>query len=197
MATLSQVGIPGIGTGILHPKAKNRFRVFFSGLGGGSASSATLPNDLSLQVITWTRPNWSTEEIQQDRYNARIFIAGKYNFEPCSMTIEDDITNRASQAITAQHEAQQRLVGATGPWLNSEATASGYKFGATFEQLDGNEVVVEQWKYEGCWISSIDYADMDYSTGEKVSINLTMRFDLVHQILMPAVTGSSIGGLNP
>ncbi len=195
MATMSQAGIPGVGTGLLHPKAKNRWRTFFSGLGGTSAASATMPNDLSLQVITFTRPSFSFEEIQQDRYNARVWIAGKYNFEPMTMTIEDDVTNRASSAIQAQLESQQRLVGATGPWLNAEATASGYKFGTIFEQLDGNEVVLEQWKFEGCWISAIDYTDMDVSTGEKVTINLTLRYDLARQVLNPAITGSSIGGL--
>lgn len=195
MATLSQVGIAGVGNGILMPKAQNRWRAIFVGLGGATGASAGVPNDLSLQVITATRPSFSFEEIQQDRYNSRVYVGGKQTFEPCSMTVEDDITNRASTAIQTQLETQQRLIGATGPWLNTEATASGYKFGMMVEMLDGNELVVEQWKYEGCFFQAVDFGQLDYSTAEKIIINLTIRYDHVRQNLINAVTGSSIGGL--
>jgi hypothetical protein len=195
MATLSQAGIAGVGNGILHPKHKNRWRVLFTGLGGNLGASAGVPNDLSMQVITVTRPSLNFEEIQLDRYNSRAYVGGKHTFDPCQMTVEDDVTNKASNAIQTQLERQQRLIGATGPWLNTEATAFGYKFGMTLEMLDGNETVVEGWKYEGCFLQAVDWTDLDYSTGEKVTINLTVRFDHVRQLLIPAVTGSALGGL--
>lgn len=195
MATLSQAGIAGLGNVIMHPKHKNRWRVVFQGLGGALGSNANVPNDLSLQIVTVTRPSISYEEVQLDRYNSRVFVAGKHNFEPCTMTVEDDVTNRATNAIQTQLESQQRLIGASGPWLNTEATAFGYKFGMILEQLDGNETVVEQWKYEGCFLSAVDYGDGDYSTGEKMTITLTVRFDHTRQTLTNAVTGSAIGGL--
>ena len=195
MATLSQVGIAGVGNGVLHPKHKNKWSVLFSGLGGILGSNAGVPNDLSMQVVTFTRPSLSYEEIQLDRYNSRIYVPGKQTFEPCSITIEDDITNRASNAIQTQLEKQQRLIGATGPWLNTDATAFGYKFGMILEMLDGNETVCESWKYEGCFIQTVDWDSLDYSTGEKVMINLTVRFDHARQQLVSSVTGSAIGGL--
>jgi len=195
MATLSQVGIAGVGNGILHPKHKNRWRALFTGLGGALGASAGVPNELSMQVVTVTRPSLSYEEVQLDRYNSRAYVAGKHEFQPCSMTVEDDVTNKASNAIQTQLERQQRLIGASGPWLNTEATAFAYKFGTLVEMLDGNETVVESWKYEGCFLSAVDWTDLDYSTGEKVTINLTIRFDHARQLLIPAVQGSAIGGL--
>lgn len=195
MGTLSQVGIPGVGNGVLHPKAKNRWRAIFVGLGGILGSNSSVPNDLSLQVITFTRPSLTYEEIQLDRYNSRVWVAGKHNFEPLTVTVEDDITNRATNAIQTQLERQQRLIGANGPWLNTEATALGYKFGVRLEQLDGNETVVEVWKYEGSWFTAVDWGDADYATGDKMVITLTVRYDHVRQTLIPAVTGSAIGGL--
>ena len=195
MATLSQAGIAGVGNGILHPKHKNRWRVLFTGLGGNLGASAGVPNDLSMQVITVTRPSLNFEEVQLDRYNSRAYVGGKHTFDPCQMTVEDDVTNKASNAIQTQLERQQRLIGATGPWLNTEATAFGYKFGMVLEMLDGNETVVEGWKYEGCFLQTVDWTDLDYSTGEKVTINMTVRFDHVRQLLIPAVTGSALGGL--
>lgn len=195
MATLSQAGIAGLGNVVMHPKHKNRWRVIFTGLGGALGNNANVPNDLSLQVVTATRPSISYEEVQLDRYNSRVFVAGKHNFEPCSLTVEDDQTNRATYAVQTQLESQQRLIGASGPWLNTEATAFGYKFGMLLEQLDGNESVVESWKYEGCFLSAVDYGDLDYSTGEKVTITITVRYDHARQVLSNVVTGSAIGGL--
>ena len=61
--------------------------------------------------------------------------------------------------------------------------------------VDGNEAVVESWKYEGCFLQSVDWGDVDYSTGEKMTISLTVRYDHARQVLVSAVTGSAIGGL--
>lgn len=195
MANLSQAGIAGIGNGILHPKQKNKWRAVFIGLGGSVGGTAGVPNDLSLQVITATRPNLSWEEVQLDRYNSRAYVFGKHTFEPMTMTVEDDITNRATNAIQTQLERQQRLIGATGPWWNSDATALSYKFGMKLEMLDGNEAVTEQWIYEGCGIQAVDYGDLDYAVGEKMQISLTIRFDIARQVLVGSVSGSAIGGL--
>lgn len=194
MGTLSQVGIPGVGTGILQPKAKNKWRVIFNGLGGTSGATAGTGNSLSLQAITVSRPSLDFDEVPLDRYNSRAYVAGKHTFDPCSITIEDDITNRASNAIQTQLEMQQRLIGASGPWLNSAATASSYKFGTILELLDGNETVTETWKLEGCWIKSTNWDDLDFSDGGKVTIQLSIRFDHARQILNGAVTGSALGG---
>lgn len=195
MGTLAQVGIAGIGNGVMQPKHKNRWRAVFIGLGGALGATSSSPNDLSLQAITFTRPSVSYEEVQLDRYNSRVYVPGKHTFEPLTITIEDDVTNRASAAIQQQLERQQRLIGANGPWLNTEATAFAFKFGTQLEMLGGNEEVVEQWKYEGCYLSAVDWTDLDYSTGEKVTIQLTIRFDHVHHNLLANVTGSAIGGL--
>lgn len=195
MATLSQVGIYGIGNGILHPKHKNRWHVIFTGLGGTNGAVANTPNDLSMQLVTASRPNLSFEEFALDRYNSRAYVAGKHTFDPITVTLEDDVTNKASNAIQTQLERQQRLIGATGPWLNTEATASSYKFGMLMEQLDGNETIVESWKVEGCWLQTVNWGDWDYSTGDKVMITLTIRYDHARQVLVPAVTGNAIGGL--
>ena len=81
MGTLSQVGIAGVSTGILHPRHQNRFRVLFSGLGGVLGSSAGVPNDLSMQVITCTLPNLSFEEVVLDRYNSRAYVLGKHHLQ--------------------------------------------------------------------------------------------------------------------
>lgn len=191
MGTLAQMGIPGAGNGILAPKLKNRWRVFFQNIGaGGTGSSA----DLTLQATTVSRPQLSFEEVALHRYNSVAYVGGKHSWDPMNLTVEDDITGRASQIVANQLEAQQKLIGATGPWLNATPTASGYKFGTKIHLLDGNEGVVEEWLVEGCWISSVEYGDLDYSASDAQTINLTIRFDHARQTLSGAGYGTALGG---
>lgn len=195
MATLSQAGIYGVGVGVLHPKHRNRFNVIFSGLGGATGATAGTATNLSMQIVTVNRPSIEFEEVQLDRYNSRAYVAGKHSFQPVQMTVEDDVTNLATTAIQTQLELQQRLIGATGPWLNTEATASSYKFGMTINMLDGNETILESWLYEGCYLSAAEYGELAYAEGNQVTINLTIRFDHTRQVIGPDIGGSAIGGL--
>lgn len=187
MATLSQNGIPGSGNGILHPKHKNRYQILFIGMSGTGTN-------LTRQAITFNRPSLDFEEITLHRYNSIAFVAGKHNWSSTSITIEDDLTGLATAAIQAQLERQQRLIGADGTngnWHNAAPTASAYKFAMRCEQLDGNETVSEIWLMEGCWIQAADYGELDYSSGDAVQIQLTIRFDHARQQINSAANGSA------
>lgn len=178
MATINDIGIPGVGSGILQPKMKNRWRVTFANLGGGIDSQP-----LSLQATTVTRPVLSFEEVQLDRYNSRAFVAGKHMFEPMTITFEDDVTGQASQVIQDQIQNQQFLTGAEGPFLAASGEGSIYKFVTYLDMLDGNEQVIEKWTVEGCFIQNIDYMDLDYAASEAVMMTLTIRYDHARQDL--------------
>lgn len=176
------MGIPGVGSGILQPKLKNKWRVTFANFGGGANSQP-----VSMQAITVTRPTLSFEEVQLDRYNSRAWVAGKHTFEPMTLTLEDDITGTASQVIQEQLQKQQWLIGAEGQWLASAGEGGAYKFVTYLDLLDGNDQVVEKWTSEGCWIQNADYTDLDFAASEAVQITLTIRYDHARQ---------DIGGYN-
>jgi hypothetical protein len=176
MATINDIGIPGVGTGILQPKLKNRWRVTFAGLGGGADSQP-----LSMQAITVDRPKLQFEEVQLDRYNSRAWVAGKHTWDPVTLVAEDDISGTATRVIQEQLQLQQWLIGAEGAWLAAAAEGSKYKFVTYLQQLDGNEQVIETWTLEGCWLSRCDWDALDYSASETVKINMTIRFDHARQ----------------
>lgn len=178
MSTINDFGIPGVGSGILHPKHKNRWRVTFANLGGGADSQP-----LSTQAVTVSRPKVSFEEIELHRYNSRAWVAGKHSWEPMSLTIEDDVTGTASSVIQAQLQKQQWLIGAEGQWLAAAGEGSLYKFVTYLDMLDGNDQVIEKWTVEGCFIQNADYGDLDYAANEKVTISLSIRFDHARQIV--------------
>jgi hypothetical protein len=194
MATLSQMGIPGSGNGILAPKLKNRWQVRFIGIAKAANGNG---KDLTAQAVTVSRPSLSFEEVKLDRYNSTAYVAGKHSWEPLNLTVEDDITGLAATVVQQQLEGQQRLIGAdssSGQWLNAEPTASGYKFALKLELLDGNEGVVETWKLEGCFIQAADWGELDYSASEAAQISLTIRFDHAYQEVAGQGYGTAIGG---
>jgi hypothetical protein len=189
MAVLSDVGNDGTNMGIFQPKLKNRWRVTFIGIGGGANGTynggGSLDADfLTVQAITASRPKLSFEKITLDRYNSKVFIAGKHSFDPMNLVFEDDTGGNVSQALQNQLESQQNII-SQFPSALLPASAAGelYKFAIRIDMLDGNETVFESWSVEGCWIENIDYTDLDYAANESVKINLTVSFDHARQKL--------------
>lgn len=179
MSTLSNFGIPGVSAGsILHPKHKNKWRVTFRNIGAGVDSQP-----LSAQAKIISRPKLNFDPVQLDRYNGRAFVAGKYDFEPINLTVEDDITGQATRVVQEQLQVQQWLIGAEGPFLATGTEGSNYKFETALDMLDGNQTVIEKWIMLGCFFLNVDWGDLDYSTGEQVDITLTIRYDHACQVI--------------
>lgn len=191
MASISEAGIYGVGTGILHPKHRNRWNVIFVGLGRNTGN----PIDLSMQTKSLNLPSVQFEEVKLDRYNSVAYVAGKHTFDPLNLSVEDDVTNRATTAIRTQFEAQQRLIGASGPWLNTEATASTYKFKLLINSLDGNETILETWVCQGCWFSANNWGEIDYADGTQRVMQLTIRYDHAYQLADINDLGTALGGI--
>lgn len=178
MSTINDIGIPGVGSGILHPKHKNRWRVTFANLGGGVDSQP-----VSMQATKINRPHLKFEKVQLHRYNSISYIATKHSFEPLNLTLQDDVTGTASRVLQAQLQKQQWLIGAEGQWLAAAGEGSVYKFVTYLDMLDGNDQVIEKWTIEGCWIEDADWGELAYETGEPVEIQLVISLDNARQVL--------------
>lgn len=182
MSTISDMGIPGVGSGILHPKHKNRWRVTFANMGGGTDSQP-----VSMQAVTVSRPKLTFEKVPLHRYNSVAYVAGKHSWDPMTLTLQDDVTGTAGAVIQAQLQKQQWLIGAEGQWLAAAGEGSLYKFVTYLDMLDGNDQVIEKWTIEGCWIENADWTDLDYSSSDPVTISLSLSYDHARQ---------NIGGYN-
>ena len=120
----------------------------------------------------------------------------KYAFDAARMSVEDDLNSLASNAIQQQITRQQQLIGSGAPFLATAASGSEYKFGMVLQQLNGNDTVIEEWAYEGCWIKGSDYGEGDYSSTEAMKITLEIRYDMVRQsIKQTGSTGLATGGV--
>jgi hypothetical protein len=178
MSTIADIGIPGVGSGILHPKQKNRWRVTFANMGGGTDSQP-----VSMQATKITRPKVKFEKVTLHRYNSVSYIAAKHSWDPLELTLEDDVSSLAATVVQAQQQKQQWLIGAQGQWLAAAGEGSLYKFVTYLSQLDGNDQVIENWVIEGCWLENTDYGELAYENGEAVTRALTVSFDHAYQVL--------------
>jgi hypothetical protein len=169
--TKSKFGVPvtgAIGSGILMPKLKYRFRVTFLGL-AGEAETRTLTQN----VQNVTRPKISYEEVVIDSYNSRSYVQGKHAWESITVTFRDDITNGVTRLVGSQVQRQLNHFQQSTP-----AAGSDYKFDMQIEVLDGvNAGASEVWFLEGCFFTNVDYSDAEYSANDPVQITITVRYD--------------------
>jgi len=177
-SSLNNMTVP-IGTnnqGLLMPKLRYRFRVFFENIGVGGQTT-----ELSKQVISFTRPNLSFEEIALPIYNSTMKLAGRHAWQDVTCEVRDDAGGNVSKLVGEQLQKQLDFVE-----MSSAASGIDYKFKTTFEILDGGNgavapVVLESWELYGCYLKTVDYGAMNYGTNEAVTINMTIAYDNANQ----------------
>jgi len=190
--TLTKFGVPTGSTGtdarnrggVLMPKLKYKFRVLvfnfgnLANLGGGSTGV-----DFTQQVVSTNKPKITYESVEMHSYNSRVYIAGKHQWEEITITLRDDITNTISSLVGAQVQRQSNHFEQTtyGAGIN-------YKFDTVLDILDGgNDFYLERWFMEGCWVTNVNWGELDYSSSDPQTIELTIRYDNATQTdgLMP------------
>ena len=171
-ATKTKFGVPIDGSvplGILQPKLKFRFRITFDiNFGGGQDLFSLTQN-----VQNVTRPKLTHEEVIIDSYNSKVYVAGKHVWDPVTIIIRDDITNKVTKKVGEQLQRQLNHFDQT-----AFSAGGDYKFDCNIEILDGKSALAtESWKLEGCFIQNVDYSDTDYTANDPVTISMTLRYD--------------------
>lgn len=172
--TVSKFGVPntnGQSLGILMPKLKHRFRVLFTlPVFGGETY------DLTRQVVTAGRPQQQYNNTPLHSYNNVVYIAQKPEWQPIEIVLRDDITNAATSVVSNQLQLQMNHYN-----QNAARAGSNYKFQILLQTLDGQMTadvnILEEWFLEGCYIESVQYDSLDYSSSEPVQITLSIRYD--------------------
>lgn len=172
--------------GLLMPKLKYRFRVIFENFG-----VSTPRTELTKQVMDFTRPSVSFEEIVLDIYNSKIKLAGKHSWDDLTCNLRDDAGGQVSRLVGEQLQKQL-------DFMEQASAAAGidYKFLTRFEVLDGGNgayepVALETWEIYGCYLKAVNYNDMNYGSSEAATVSMTIAFDNAVQ----TPTGSGVGAI--
>ena len=174
--------------GLLMPKLKYRFRTVFENFG-----VSTPRTELTKQIISFTRPSVSFDDITIDLYNSRMRMAGKHTWDDTTVEIRDDATGDVAKLIGEQLQKQVDFME-----QSSAAAGIDYKFLTRCEVLDGgngaNEpVVLETWELYGCYLTTVNYNDLNYSTSEPATVSMTMRYDNAVQTPLGTGLGTAVG----
>jgi hypothetical protein len=65
---------------------------------------------------------------------------------------------------------------------SSAISGSAYKFGVKIETLDGangstSPATFDAWELQGCFITNVQYGDLNYADSSMVQVTLSVRFD--------------------
>jgi hypothetical protein len=178
---------------LLMPKLKYRFRVYFQNF-GSAGSSETL--ELTRQVMDFTRPNVTFENIDLPVYNSTVKIAGKYSWQDVTCQIRDDAGGNISRLVGEQIQKQLDFVE-----MSSASAGIDYKFMTTFQVLDGGNgantpVPLETWELYGCYLQGVNYNNADYGSNEPMTVSMTIRFDNASQTETTVKQGTATGVSN-
>ena len=194
VSSLSKMTVPlasdqsAANQGLLMPKLKYRFRTVFENLG-----VSTPRTELTKQVMTFTRPSVSFDDMTIDLYNSRMRLAGKHTWDDVTVELRDDASGAVAKLVGEQLQKQL-------DFMEQSSASSGidYKFITRCEVLDGgngaNEpTVLETWELYGCYLTTVNYNDLTYADSAPATVSLTIRFDNAVQTPLGAGLGTSVG----
>ena len=172
--------------GLLMPKLKYRFRVMFENFG----SPGETVTELTKQVMDFSRPTVTFEQIDLPIYNSTIKLAGKHSWGDVSVNLRDDAGANVQRLVGEQLQKQLDFLE-----MASASAGIDYKFLTKFEVLDGGNgaqepVVLESWALYGCYLKEVNYNDANYADSAAMTITMSIAFDNANQIVGGGV-GSS------
>ena len=132
------------------------------------------PADLGIQewwMKSAARPHITQNPVEIPFLNTSTFVVGRYKWDPISITLNDPIGPSASQAIMEWVRLHSESV--TG----RQGYAAGYKRDVELEMLDPTGVVVSKWILKNCFLTDVNFGDLDYNGDDLATIQCNLQFD--------------------
>ena len=148
------------------PKRQNRFILRF-------------PSSLGINewyVTSAKRPSAKINSVAIPFLNTSTYVAGRFEWETIQVTFKDPIGPSASQALMEWFRLHAESV--TGRM----GYAAGYKKDVELEMLDPTGVVVEKWILQGCFLTNLNFGDLNYSQDDLATIDASLRMDRCIQV---------------
>ncbi len=148
-------------------RRKHRWVFESLGRGTGAFSQAEL-----LVLQSASRPNLKFEEPEMHHNQEVAYFAGKQTWEPVTMTWYDqqqdpDVSKGIYQWIETVVNMQSIKV----------AHPSLYKRTASLLMIDGAGQTSESWTMLGTWPQNSNWQELDYTSTEIMTMEVTMRYD--------------------
>ncbi len=144
------------------PLRKNRYLLNFLGT-------------TRMEVKTITLPNFETEPSEHKLMNHMFKVPGIGKWTDVTMTL-----------VMTKNILQSTLLSKTG-YRNIDKLGDTMEKGSEMKEtrvdvpritvLDESGATIQTWELYGAFISSINYGDLDYSTDDFITVDLTLSID--------------------
>lgn len=152
-------------------KRKYRWTFEVSGICGGKSIGRHY-------VKLAARPNLSIEEQEINYLNAKTWLPGKGTWESITVTYYDVGGVDSGPLFTWINSVYQISKGAQVTQKQS-SNPRDYKAVGNLVLYDGCGNPMERWKLFGLWPQAVNFGELDMSSSEEVTIELTLRYDAV------------------
>ena len=177
--------------GLLMPKLKFRFRGTFENFGVSSPKT-----ELTKQIMTFARPQVTFDPVEIPVYNSKVYLAGRPTWNAVAVTMRDDAGGNVTRLVGEQLQKQF-------DFMEQASASSGidYKFVARIEMLDGangtsEPQILETWELYGCFLTDVNYNDLDYGSNDPVTITMSIRYDNALQTTGTGGVGNPVSRTN-
>lgn len=128
-----------------------------------------------------SRPNLTIEETEINFLHGKMWIPGKGTWETITVTYYD--IGNGGAGVTGLFSWLAAVYNFTDPVGLSQSSiigqgvgSNGYAAFGYLDLYDGCGQVMEEWVLEQLWPQAINFGELDYSSSEEVTIELTLRY---------------------
>jgi len=136
-----------------------------------------------------SRPNLTIEETEINFLNSKMWIPGKASWETITVTFYDIAGPDTVQGMTALYSWLATTFNFSGkqvPYSQSSKKGQrggggqGYAATAYIDLYDGCGTSLESWELNHVWPQAVNFGELDYSSSEEVTLELTLRYSEVN-----------------
>lgn len=128
-----------------------------------------------------SRPNLTIEETEINFLHGKMYIPGKGTWESITITYYD--IGNGGAGMTGLYSWLATIYNFTDPACLSQSSkkgngagSGGYAGKGILQLYDGCGTVMERWELNHAWPQAINFGELDYSSSEEVTIELTLRY---------------------
>jgi len=166
--------------GAFEPQRQANWFIQIVGLTGGAAAEDILAFSLESGFL----PNESNEEIEIQYANERRYVAGKALFETGSLVVKDFVDKGTADTVVKWRKTvYDQATGKVG-------LAKEYKKNASIVLFGPEGSFKREWRLEGVWPQAVNYGTLDMTANDKVTIEITLRYDKAVPVIMTASAAS-------
>lgn len=149
-------------------KRKNRWLFIIDGVSADNSLSCLPPS-------RGARPNISFKELEANHLTETIYYPGRPDWKPLTLILYD--INRNDKHPIFEWLRLAADFDDNGK-VTYKASCDGFKKPiATLELYSGCGDLMERWKYENIWPQSVEFGELDMSSSEVITCDVTLRYD--------------------